>query len=282
MVLLQQETIFTTCIFQNANIKLNFKECDLLFSYDGHDIFLEQDNNIIIHEPLKVLEIYTEIIIPMANNFANVINRRNLDTYGNNPYILQNGVVIEWSITKNGENESPYFFCIFDIGANGRKAGFKVLLEVIDNGTPYLLYVLFLRMFEVSRKKDNLIKKDKKNTLDLLIKKYKQIRKQSKLKNNKLTSTMQALREIRNLKAQVNIIMKESLNCPTNNAKQAKLLDLRNKILRLKNNMSTDSEEVRDLLNDRESFVYFLLNTTIFNRRFLEREKRNNIFDDWF
>jgi len=282
MVLLQQETIYTTCIFQNANIKLNLKKCDLVFSYDGHDIFLDKDNKKILHEPFKILEIYTSIVIPMSNNFSEIINSKNFNTYGNNPYILQNGVVIEWSITCNGEKDTPYFFCLFDIGAQGYKVGFKVMLQVIDNDTPYLLYSLFLSMYQMSRKNDNLINKHKKNNLDALVKKYKQIRKQAKLEKNRMYSTMYALKELKNLKSQVNIMMEEALNCPFNNSKQSKLLDLRNKIMRLSNIVDFESEEVRQIIDETTSFLPFLLETTIFNRRFLEREFKNNIFDDWY
>jgi hypothetical protein len=282
MVLLQQETIFTTCIFQNANLKLNPKKCDLLFSYDGHDIFLEQDNKKIKHEPLKVLEIYTQIIIPMSNNFSTIINNNDFNTYGNNPYILQNGVVIEWSITRNGEKDAPYFFCIFDVGVNGNKAGFKVMLQVIDNETPYLLYSLFLRMFEFSRKNDNLISKQRKQKLESLIKQYKSIRNKAKIEKNRICSTVSALKELKNLKLQVNIIMEEALNCPFDNSKQSKLLDLRNKIMRLGNILDFESDIIKDIIDDTSSFLPFLLETTIFNRRFLKREYKNNIFDDWY
>jgi hypothetical protein len=282
MVLLQQETIYTTSIFQNANIEIKNNECDLLFSYDGHDIYLEKDNNKIEHEQMKILEIYTQIVIPMSNNFSRMANSKGKETNFKNPYILQNGVVIEWSILKGSYTSNSFFICMFDIGVNGCKAGFKVELTLLEEENPYYIYKLFLEIFTMKSKQHHLINASTKKTLDKLIKEYKLIRKKARLEKGKIISTKQALLELINLKRQVNIVMKETLSCSSNNAKQAKLLDLRNKIMNLKSTVNFDSKEFKAIVEDPNSYLHFLLKTTIFNRRFLARELKNNFLDDWY
>jgi hypothetical protein len=282
MVLLDQGTVFTTCIFQNAVQEINTRECDLLFSYDGHDIDLLYDNEKIRHKPLKILDIYVNIIIPMANNFSEVINHHKLDTGFNNPYILENGVLIEWTITKGGHTNNSEFVCTFDLGITGLKVGFKLKLQFIEDDDPYYIYLLFLRMLSSSQKFDKFIKKSINEDLQTLIKKYRKIRRGFKLRGNRAITTHQAISEITNIKAQVNIVMQEALNSPSNNEKQAKLLDLRNKLMRLRSVVNFESKEISKIVEDKESFVHVLLSTTIFNRRFVARDHKNNFLDDWY
>jgi len=275
---IKEGTIFTSNIFENAISPIDPMICDLVFKYDGHDIFLLKDNKIFNHVPKDVLQVFVEIAIPMSNRFSNFVNKKFQDDA--NPYILSNGVFVEWFISKRLSGKEIEFVCLFDFGVQNIKACFLVEIPLFEEEDDYLTYRLFLNCLEAREKKKITFTNNELSELKNLRNKMKKIKKEAKLVGNKLRLKKSVISELILLKKQISIVMPKALQNSNDNGLQSNLLDLRNQVFRLLNNNSS-CLSLKEIESNSNSFSSFLVKTNVFNMRFLEKESYKNMFDYW-